>query len=282
MNKKKFIFTVDLEDWFQVENLKEVIKSDTWDSYELRVINNTKVLLDLFDEYAIKCTFFVLGWIAEKVPSLIKEIHEKKHEIASHGYAHKLIPMQTPKEFEEDIIKSKKILEDIIGERVIGYRAPSFSIADWAIDILKENGFIYDSSYYPFNLHNRYGGFEKIYVMNENKMFKFPNGLIEVPISTLKFMNIHIPWGGGAYFRILPYFIFRLGMRSIFGRNNYYLFYFHPWEIDYWQPKIKNIKLNYRIRHYTGLKKSCNKLKKLFKEFQFTSIADFLNTQKEA
>ncbi|MEM1574305.1 MAG: DUF3473 domain-containing protein [Candidatus Methanomethylicaceae archaeon] len=277
MSKTKLIFTVDLEDWFQVENLREIIASEDWDLCESRVVDNTKTLLDLFENYSVRCTFFVLGWIAQKVPALIKEIHSRKHEIASHGFAHNLIPSQTQKKFKEDIVKSKKILEDIIGERVIGYRAPSFSITDWALDVLKENEFIYDSSLCPFTLHKRYGKLKNLNITHTNKIFKLPNGLIEIPISTLRVGNIHIPWAGGAYFRLIPYFIFKLGIKIIKRKSKIYTFYFHPWEIDDKQPKVERLKLSYRIRHYYGINSSYIKLKKLLSTFHFISIKDFLN-----
>lgn len=269
------ILTVDVEDWFQVENFKGVIKEKDWNFCELRIVENIKKLLDLFERNSVKCTFFVLGWIAKKVPYLIKEIYSKKHEIASHGFWHNLIYYQTPKEFEEDIIKSKKILEDIIGEKIIGYRAPSFSITDWAIYILVKNEFIYDSSYCPFSMHKRYG---KLSVNAQpNEPFQFLNGLIEIPISTLRYFGINFPWGGGAYFRLIPYPIFKLGIKRIQKKNNIYVFYFHPWEIDFSQPRIKNLKLNYKIRHYGGLKLAYNKIQKLLKDFSFISIKEFLN-----
>lgn len=276
---KELLLTIDVEDWFQVENLNEAVRFEDWEKYEIRVVDNINKLLALFRKSSVKCTFFVLGWIAEKLPGIIREIHKNGHEIANHGYFHKLIFTQSHEEFEYDIAKSKAILEDIIGEEVIGYRAPSFSITDWAVGLLKKNGFIYDSSYCPTFLHNRYG---KINIKrnsiskNTNKIFRFPNGLIEVPLPTIKFMNISVPWGGGAYFRLMPYKIFRIGIKRVLNQKGVYTFYFHPWEIDYKQPRVKNIKLNYKIRHYRGLKNAYHKLEKLFKEFSFTSIKSYL------
>lgn len=277
MKKGKLIFTVDLEDWFQVENLRAVYPYESWSYCELRIEKNVKILLELFAKYDIKATFFVLGWIAEKIPKVIREIHELGHEIASHGYAHKLIYSQSQNEFLEDLKRSKMLLEDITGNKVFGYRAPSFSITDWAVVILKEEGFLYDSSYCPTSLHNRYGKINfQCKGPLDSEIFQFPNGLIEIPIPTINIMRLSIPWGGGAYFRLLPYYVFRLGVKRILKSSKVYTFYFHPWEIDSEQPYVKNIKLNYKLRHYWGLQKTYNKLEKLLKDFTFVSIKHYL------
>lgn len=269
------LLTIDVEDWFQVENLKKAIDKNDWNSCNLRVYENINRILDLLEVNSATATFFVLGWIAEKIPQMISEIYKRGHEIASHGFDHQLISSQSQKEFKEDLKISKVILEEIIDAKVIGYRAPSFSITDWAIDLLKEEGFMYDSSFCPTTLHNRYGRLD-LQNIKSNSIFQFPNGLIEVPISTVNLLKKSIPWAGGAYFRLMPYSIFRSGVKNILNRNKIYTFYFHPWEIDYEQPRIKNIKLNYRIRHYTGLKSSYKKIEKLLKEFQFVSIKRYL------
>jgi polysaccharide deacetylase family protein (PEP-CTERM system associated) len=273
------ILTIDVEDWFQVENMRGIYPPEKWELCESRVIDNIKKILELLGKYNVKATFFVLGWIAEKVPTLISKIYKRGHEIASHGYAHQLIHNQSPKEFAQDIKKSKTILENIIGARVIGYRAPSFSITEWAVDILKEMGYVYDSSYCPTSLHSRYGKLNSkaaTVTCTKNGIFQFHNGLFEIPLPTLNIIKVSIPWGGGAYFRLIPYSIFKVGIRKITKKNKIFTFYFHPWEIDNEQPRIKNIKLNYKIRHYTGLKNSYNKLEKLLKDFSFTTIKSCL------
>jgi len=274
----KFFFTIDAEDWFQVENLREAINPSEWDFCRIRAVDNIKIILDLLENKSARATFFVLGWIAEKAPKIIKEIYDRGHEVASHGYAHKLISLQSKKEFRCDLKKSKILLEDIIGNKIDGYRAPNFSITEWAIDILKEEGFIYDSSYCPASFHNRYG---KLNIKNKknSNIFQFPCGLIEIIVPIIRFVKFPIPWGGGAYFRFIPYSIFKFGIKRIISQNQIYTFYFHPWEIDYNQPRIKDIKLNYKIRHYYGLKGAYNKLEKLLEDFQFTSIRDYLKSE---
>ncbi|HEC92409.1 MAG TPA: DUF3473 domain-containing protein [Candidatus Atribacteria bacterium] len=272
----KFFLTIDVEDWFQVENMKGVIAYNQWDSYKIRVVDNIKKILDVLDSFNIKATFFVLGWLAERYPGLVREIHERGHEVASHGYAHELIHHQEPEEFKEDIARAKKILEDIIGDEILGYRAPSFSITDWAVEIIGEVGYKYDSSYCPTLLHNRYGRLNLKLTTDTNTntgIFKFPNGLIEVSLSTLNLMGASIPWGGGAYFRLLPYPLFRTGIKKILN-NRIYVFYFHPWEIDPAQPRIKRLRWDYRLRHYWGLDNTLNKLERLLQDFSFVTIRE--------
>jgi len=274
----KFFLTIDVEDWFQVENMKGVIACNQWDSYKIRVVDNIKKILDVLDSFNIKATFFVLGWLAERYPGLVREIHERGHEVASHGYAHELIHHQEPEEFKKDIARAKKILEDIIGDEILGYRAPSFSITDGAVEIIGEVGYKYDSSYCPTLLHNRYGRLNLKLTTDTNTntgIFKFPNGLIEVSLSTLNLMGASIPWGGGAYFRLLPYPLFRAGIKKILNKR-IFVFYFHPWEIDPAQPRVKGLRWDYRLRHYWGLDNTLNKLERLLQDFSFMTIREGL------
>lgn len=276
----KILLSFDIEDWFQVENLKQAIKREGWDGQKLRVVRNTQKLLNILDNYGIKATFFVLGWVAEKVPQLILEIHKLGHEIASHGYAHELIYNLTQKEFRKDIIKSKKILEDIIEDNIIGYRAPSFSITSWAIDILKEEKYTYDSSIFPTIFHDRYSKSAYKYLKNRSGIIELSKGFFEVSLASLNIFKQRIPWAGAGYFRIIPYFLYKRGVKKIIKDRGYFLFYFHAWEIDPLQPKIQNIKFNHKIRHYAGLNKSEDKLKKYLEDFSFTSISEYLRAQK--
>ena len=277
--KSYCMLSFDIEDWFQVENLKDAIQRKDWIKEELRVVNNTEKILKILDEYDTKATFFILGWIAEKAPQLVYKIHQKGHEIACHGYGHELIYLMEKKEFMKDIKKSKRILKDITGEEPIGYRAPNFSITDWAIEILREEGFKYDSSYFPVKLHDRYGNINIDYEYKENNsqlIQKIEHDLYEVQIPTLNIFNMKIPWGGGGYFRILPYWIYKKGIEKILKDKGCFVFYLHPWEIDPQQPKVKGIKLSYKIRHYSGLNKAEYKIKKLLKDFKFISIKEGL------
>ena len=196
----------DIEDWFQVENLKEVISCNEWNCCELRVVQNTRKILGLLERHQTRATFFILGWIAEKCPSLIEEIAAGGHEISSHGYGHELIYKLTPDEFHKDIKRSKEILESITATPALGYRAPSFSItpkSEWAIDVLKGLGFTYDSSIFPTSFHNRYG-FNGISCLP----FRFDNGLFEIPLSTYSFAGTNFPLAGGGTFAFFHISIF--------------------------------------------------------------------------
>ena len=270
------IFTVDVEDWYQVENLKEAIGRDTWEYQKPRVEDNIFKLLELLEKSNSMATFFVLGYIAKRHPKLITNIYERGHEVASHGFNHTLIYEQSYSVFKKDVLNSKHTLEDITGAPVIGYRAPAFSITDWAIDILKECGYVYDSSIFPFYLHSRYGKLKKSLLPFGNGIAKFDNGLLEVPLSMLKFTNKTIPWAGGGYFRLIPYTLFRVGIRIILKQRNFFVFYIHPWEIDLNQPRIRGIKLQYKLRHYIGLKSTYKKLSALTKDFRLSSIKEVI------
>ncbi|HNQ50073.1 MAG TPA: DUF3473 domain-containing protein [Candidatus Omnitrophota bacterium] len=264
----------DVEDWFQVENLKTACPFHAWDSYESRVERNTRILLDLLDEKRYKATFFVLGWIAERFPGLIKEIAGRGHEIASHGYDHQIVYNMSLDQFAQDIKRSKCLLEDISQQPVVGYRAPNFSITKksrWALDILFESGFKYDSSVFPTSFHDRYG-FSGI---NNSDAFRFENSLVEFPITVYKLGNVKLPLGGGAYFRIVPYPFFRFFLKQVNDKNKPFVFYLHPWEIDRSQPRMK-ISFSSYLRHYTNLCHTEKKLHRLFDDFRFTTLNSFI------
>ena len=259
----------DVEDWFQVENLKEVISCDRWESCDLRVIQNTRRILTILDRYETRATFFVLGWVAEKCPALISEIASAGHEIASHGYGHELIYKLTPEAFHADIRRSREILESITAVPVYGYRAPSFSItpkSEWALEVIKNSGFLYDSSIFPTSFHNRYGfnGASCI-------PFQFQNGLAEIPLSTYPLAGANFPLAGGGYFRLFPYTYFHLFFQRMNRAGIPIVFYLHPWELDPQQPRMK-VRLNYRFRHYVNLDKTKNRLEKLLKDFRFVPL----------
>lgn len=261
----------DIEDWFQVENLRSVIPRGDWDKYELRVERNTLKILEILRKYHAKATFFVLGWIAERCPELVRMISKEGNEIASHGYFHELVYNQTQSQFEEDLLRSKRILEGIIGKEVLGYRASNFSITKesiWAIDILKKCGFKYDSSIFPISFHDRYG-FKGV----DSRPFVFDNGLIEVPLSTVKVFNARLPLAGGAYFRILPYSYFRYFLKKLNRNGDGFVFFLHPWELDPEQPRFK-IAYKYKFRHYLNLNKTETRLGRLLSDFEFRKIGD--------
>jgi len=264
----------DIEDWFQVENLKEAISCDRWESCDLRVVQNTRKILRLLIEHQTLATFFILGWVAERCPALVKEIAGSGHEIASHGYGHELIYKITPEGFYADVRLSKDILESITGSPVIGYRAPGFSItpkSQWAPEVLRNAGFRYDSSIFPTSFHNRYG-----FNGTCRLPFQFRNGLAEIPLSIYPFAGANFPLAGGGYFRLFPYSYFQLFFRRMNKQGKPIVFYLHPWELDPEQPRMK-VRLDYRFRHYVNLKKTENRLEKLLKDFRFVPLKSLVD-----
>jgi polysaccharide deacetylase family protein (PEP-CTERM system associated) len=261
--------TVDVEGYFHVSAFADSIKRSEWESHTLRVEDNTRRLLDLFDQNQIKATFFVLGWVAERVPSLIREIGERGHEVACHGYSHQLVYNQSPEIFRSETMRSKQLLEDITGAAVRGYRAASYSITGqsrWALDILAEAGFVYDSSIFPVH-HDRYGmpGTPK---HPYNLITDNGHSLVEFPLSTARVFGCRMPVAGGGYFRLYPYAVTRFGLRQINRQDKPFIFYLHPWEIDPDQPRIA-ARLLSRFRHYNNLDRCEGRLQRLMGDFSF-------------
>jgi polysaccharide deacetylase family protein (PEP-CTERM system associated) len=272
--------TVDVEDYFHVAALAKSIDRARWDDMEYRVEANTRRLLNLFELSNIKATFFVLGWVARRSPELIKEIHRRGHEVASHGMSHKLVFNQTPEEFFTETRDSKTMLEDIIGERVEGYRASTYSITRrslWALDTLCDLGFVYDSSIFPIK-HDVYGIPD---APQSPARIRAPNGktIVEFPMSTSKLMGIRIPVSGGGYFRLLPYAVTRAGLEKLNQAGRPFVFYLHPWEVDPGQPRIKTSALS-TFRHYTNLSRCETRLKTLISQFQFSTMKSVLENLK--
>ncbi|MCC2641120.1 MAG: putative Polysaccharide deacetylase [Nitrospira sp.] len=244
-----------------------------WEQYESRVEANTDRLLGVLEQTGMRATFFVLGWLAERYPSLVRRIASAGHEIASHGYAHELITSQTPTAFREDIRRAKGILESIVLEPVLGYRAPSFSITKdtmWATQILVEEGYVYDSSIFPV-FHDRYG------VPSANPevhQILTSSGLLwEVPPSTVKYMGVRLPVAGGGYFRLYPYVILRALLRKLEGEGSPLVMYMHPWEFDPDQPRMEGSLVS-RMRHYLNLDKTEIRLRALLQDFSFAPIRE--------
>ena len=260
----------DIEDWFQVENLKTAIARDQWDELELRVETNTRKILALLREANARATFFVLGWVAERCPDLVREIDRDGHEVASHGYGHGLVYDMTPEAFREDLLRSKRILEEIVKKPVTGYRAPSFSITPrnlWALDILKETGFDYDSSVFPVSMHDRYG-----FPGCSTRPFVWPNGLVEIPLSVYQIGRLSLPAAGGGYFRLFPYGYFHRIFTRLNRRGEAATFYMHPWELDPGQPRVR-VPWFYRFRHYVNLSQAEARLRRLLRDFRFTTLS---------
>lgn len=274
------LITVDVEDWFQVENFKPWIPFSSWQFLELRVEKNTHKLLDLFDFR--RATFFILGWIAERLPDLVREIHARGHEVASHGYNHRMCNRELPDILKKDLSDSKKRLEDIIGSAVTGYRAPSFSVNENVLKIIEECGYHYDSSFNSFAMHGRYGKVDLSSNQKKGIAIKVSDQFYEIPVSNLNIGKRVFPLGGGGYFRLIPFPFFRQGIRKILKQDGTYLFYMHPWEIDPDQPRVKDASASYKFRHYSNLKKTESKLSALFENFGYASFMtcrQYLNQQ---
>jgi polysaccharide deacetylase family protein (PEP-CTERM system associated) len=266
--------SIDVEDWFHVENLKSAIPRESWKGRQLRVERNTDRMLELLDQRDAHCTCFVLGWVAERCPSLVQRIAAAGHEIACHSYAHELVYELSPSEFREDVRRCKELLEGIAGRRVQGYRAPSFSITDWSIPILRELGFAYDSSVFPTVAHDRYGRLAGVGA--ENQLVELQPGFHEVCVSCLTVGSRGIPWGGGGYFRLMPYGMFRRGVASILRSGQPYVFYIHPWEIDPDQPRVSGLSRLHGFRHYVGLGHGEARFKSLLDDFDWVGVAEVL------
>ncbi|CAG1020187.1 Peptidoglycan-N-acetylglucosamine deacetylase [Methylococcales bacterium] len=274
--------TVDVEDYFQVSAFEKHIAKSEWENLQHRVADNTDRILDLFAQHQVKATFFTLGWVAERYPRLIQRIVAEGHELASHGYEHVRVTQQTPDQFRADIKKTKQMLEDIGGRKVIGYRAASYSIGAqnlWALRILEEEGHLYSSSIYPVK-HDLYG-------MPSAPRFAFhpenTETLLEVPITTLKILDRNIPCGGGGFFRLYPYLFSKWAYQYINSMEKQPgIFYFHPWEIDPEQPRQQNLPLKSRIRHYLNLSRVENRLTCLLNDFAWDTMQNVFLGSKTA
>jgi polysaccharide deacetylase family protein (PEP-CTERM system associated) len=259
--------SVDVEDYFQVQAFSDNIERSSWDERESRVEANTDKVLQLFDDASVSATFFTLGWVAERYPQLIRRIVDQGHELGSHGYAHFRVDEQTPEEFRSDIKHTKQLLEDTAGSEIQGYRAATFSIGAknlWAFEVLREEGYLYSSSINPIQ-HDFYG-------MPDAPRFGFqpegPEGINEFPITTVRFGNRNFPCGGGGFFRLLPYVVYRSALRRVNTHDQQpCIFYFHPWEIDPNQPRIPQTSFKTRFRHYLNLKRTAPRLRALTKDF---------------
>lgn len=263
-------FSIDLEEWFCVYNLSKKIPKDKWDIQESRIESSTDKLLELLKRFDTKATFFVLGWVAERHPDLIRKIDDYGHEIASHGYAHNLLTETSEKEFETEMLKSLEILSKCTKQNIVGFRAPSFTITQktlWGLEVLKKLGFKYDSSVFPVGFHPEYG------IKNASlEIFEIIEDFIEVPMSCAVIGGKRIPCSGGGYFRLFPYNLTRFLINKCNNQGRPVIFYLHPWEIDAEQPRI-NLGLVKKFRHYNNLNKTFHRLEKLLNDFKFTNIS---------
>ncbi len=269
--------TIDVEDYFHVSVFDGLVPRSDWERLESRVERNTERLLGLFQEVGIQATFFVLGWVAERFPQLIARIARRGHEIASHGYGHRLIYDQTPAAFRDDVRRAKDLLETASGQPVYGFRAPSYSVTPrtlWALDVLIEEGYTYDASIFPIR-HDRYG-----IPLSPRHPYVLPRAggvLMEAPASTVRVGVMNLPIAGGGYFRILPYAWTRWGIKRLNEVEQLpAIFYLHPWEVDPDQPRLK-AGLMSRFRHYRNLDQTETRLRRLLREFRFGPLRAMLN-----
>jgi polysaccharide deacetylase family protein (PEP-CTERM system associated) len=272
LNLMNNVLTIDLEDYYHVSAFADQVDVEHWDTFKSRIENNTARLLRLLESGGQKATFFVLGWVAQKYPGLVREIARCGHEIASHSYKHRLVYTMTQQEFYEDTLQAKKLLEDASGTPVRGYRAPSFSITRnslWAFQILAELGFTYDSSVFPIR-HPNYG-------MPQAPRFPFTiqtasGPILEFPLPTLQMGSMRVPFAGGAYFRLLPYWYTRWAIQFLnTNENRPACIYLHPWELDSEQPRMSG-SLSAQFRHYLGLRSLAAKFRRLLNDFDFQSL----------
>ncbi len=272
----------DLEDYFQVESLRGVVPRERWESMPPRLEHNAERVLALLDEAGVRATFFVLGWCAERLPGLVKRIAEAGHEIASHGYSHLMITEQEPEEFRSDVRRAKALLEDLSGQPVLGYRAPTFSITErtlWAVDILAEEGYAYDSSIFPIR-HDRYG------IPTAPRHLHVRRGrngasLVEFPPTTVRVLGCNLPVAGGGYLRLLPVGLVVRALRSVNRQGWPAIVYFHPWELDPEQPRLPVRGLS-RFRHYVNLHRTAAKLRFLLARLPFTSAGAVVDEWRRA
>jgi polysaccharide deacetylase family protein (PEP-CTERM system associated) len=266
--------SIDLEDWFCVHNLSGVIARSDWDGCELRAAESTRRILRLLERHDTRATFFVLGWVAERLPDLVREIEDRGHEIASHGYGHALLTSMTSSEFEEDIERGLEALAACGVRHVLGYRAPSFTVVEttrsWAFEVLERQGFRYDSSIFPVGFHPDYG-----IAGTPLAPYRVSDRLHEFPISCIDVLGQRLPVGGGGYFRLLPYRYTKLAISKCNAAGRPVVFYLHPWELDPGQPKVKLPRAK-RFRHYHNLDKTERRLDALLGDFRFTTMREVL------
>jgi polysaccharide deacetylase family protein (PEP-CTERM system associated) len=273
LSRQRNVVSVDVEDYFQVEAFSSVVPRESWDSYTCRVEANTHRVLDLLDEAGVRGTFFILGWVAERYPALVRAIVARGHEPACHSYWHRLIFTLTREEFAEDTRRAKGCIEQAAGAEVRGYRAPSFSVTPrsaWATGVLAEAGFQYDSSVYPVH-HDTYGYRG---VPRRPFLVKTEYGdLIECPMATFRLVGMNLAVGGGGYLRIFPYWYTRMGVERAWAEGLPVVSYIHPWELDPEQPRMQ-ARLKSRLRHYTNLDKTAERLRRLLDLGDFYSFRD--------
>ena len=271
----KNAMSIDLEDWYCANNVTQVVKRENWSKCESRVHESTKKILNLLKKHDTRATFFVLGWIAERCPELIREIEQHGHEIGVHGYQHLLLTEITPLEFEKDLAIAIETLKNCgVAQRVIGFRAPSFTVVaqtQWALEILEKYEIQYDSSVFPLAFHPDYGC-----ASAPLAPYKITPGIHEFPLSCLELGGIRFPFSGGAYFRLMPYAYTRYCIEKCNTGGRPMIFYIHPWELDAQQPRVE-LTWSKKLRHYHNLEKTEGRLEALLRDFEFTTVREVLH-----
>lgn len=282
--EKQFILTVDVEEWFQVENLRSHFPPEKWEEPESRVRASVEKLLEMLRVEGVRAaTFFVLGWVAKRHPELVKAINDAGFEIASHGMDHLLNTGLDADRIRWNLSTAKTVLEDLTGKAVLGYRAPSFTVDARVIDLLRECGYRYDSSLNAIPWHDRYGRLDiSGYTEFSPGVLRHPDAdFFEIPVSNLNWMGPTLPWGGGAYFRLIPGAVYRRGVAKALSATGRFVFYTHPWEMDPDQPRVRGLSLSSAFRHYNNLRKTLPRLGELIRELKsrgvrFAALRDIL------
>lgn len=278
MSDRHFIASFDIEDWFHAENLRPSLRDADWNGLESRVERNTHEILDILAEVDAKATFFVLGWIARRYPDLVIRMTREGHEVASHTDRHFALHRLNRADLMNELIRSRDTLEQIGGVPVRGVRAPMFSISDAVLDAVAEAGYWYDSSYFAFGAHDRYGQLSER-VDPEQPALEVRPGLLELPMSRLQAGPLALPWAGGGYFRLIPYPIYRAGVAHRLDNCGWFMFYFHPWELDHQELPPAGLGPLMRFRAYVGRARMRRDLRRLLGEFGSIRIDDALRAR---
>jgi polysaccharide deacetylase family protein (PEP-CTERM system associated) len=272
-----FLASFDIEDWFHAENVRTSLGTPDWHALEGRVERNTHELLDILGESGGKSTFFVLGWVARRYPALVRRIVDEGHELASHTDMHRQLWSLSRREMQHELAASRESLEQVAGTRVLGVRAPNFSISDEVLDAMAEAGYWYDSSFFSLRAHGRYGRLSGA-VDPEAPVVEVRRGLLELPMSRLRLGRLALPWSGGAYFRLMPYGVFRRGVAWRLRQRSWFMFYFHPWELDHEEAVPTGLPRVRRLRAYAGRRRMATDLRRLLGEFGSRRVDETLSS----
>ena len=275
MTAGPFLASFDIEDWFHADNVRPHLPSPDWERLESRVERNTHELLDTLADLGARSTFFVLGWVARRYPALVRRIVEEGHELASHSDRHERLASLSRPALERDLADARNALEQVGGTRVLGVRAPNFSISDAVLDCLAEAGYWYDSSYFSLRGHSRYGRLSDV-IDADLPVVEARPGLLELPMSRVRLGGLPVPWSGGAYFRLIPYRIFRSGVARRLHAQSWFMFYFHPWELDHEEQAPPGMAAHQRLRAYSGRRRMRADLRRLLTEFGSQRIDEAL------